>query len=169
MPADHEAGHDLGLAGVHAVRAPGHVDDGLRERLVHRDPGVAEAADARLVAEGLLERLPEHDGDVLDGVVRVDRDVAGGPDDQVEPPCLPSASSMWSKNGTPVDTSVRAGAVEVDLDEHARLLGHALHASGPAHDPQATGPAVPPVAAGHRRTMRTCTVPVSPGTNPSTR
>ena len=32
-------------------------------------------------------------------------------------PCLPSWASMWSKNGTPVATSVIAGAVEVELDQ----------------------------------------------------
>ena len=64
------------LAGVHEVRAPGDVDDGLHERLVERHEGVAEARDARLVAERLLDRLAEDDADVFDGVVHVDLGVA---------------------------------------------------------------------------------------------
>ena len=66
-----------GLAGVDEVRAPADVDDRLRERLVERDERVAVARDARLVAERLADRLPEHDRDVLDGVVGVDVGVAG--------------------------------------------------------------------------------------------
>ena len=62
----------LGLAGVHAVGAAGHVDDGLHQRLVERHGGVAEPADAELVAERLAQRLAEHDRGVLDGVVGVD-------------------------------------------------------------------------------------------------
>ena len=47
---------DLRLA-VHDVGAAGQVDGGLHEGLVERHQRVAEAADARLVAEGLAQRL----------------------------------------------------------------------------------------------------------------
>ena len=50
-----------------------------------------------------------------------------------KPPCLPSWASMWSKNGTPVSTSVAPVAVEVELDQDLRLLGLALDLREPAH------------------------------------
>ena len=48
-----------------------------RERLVHRHGRVAVAGDAAAVAERLVERLAEHDADVLGGVVRAGLEVAG--------------------------------------------------------------------------------------------
>ena len=54
----------------------GQVHHRAGERLVERDVGVAEADDALLVAERLLERLAERDPDVLDRVVRVHVQVA---------------------------------------------------------------------------------------------
>ena len=86
----------LGLAGVHAVGPAGHVDDGLHQRLVQRHRGVAEPADAGLVAERLAERLAEHDRGVLDGVVGVDVHVAVGLHGQVDQPCRANGVSMWS-------------------------------------------------------------------------
>ena len=73
------------LAVVHAVRPAGHVD--RPPAPAPRPAGterVAEPADAALVAERLAQRLAEHDGDVLDGVVGVDVDVTGRRDVQVE-------------------------------------------------------------------------------------
>ena len=69
---------------------------GLGQRLVERHGGVGEAADATLVSEGLLQSLAEHDGDVFDGVVRVDVGVPGGFDCvRSISECLPSAVIMW--------------------------------------------------------------------------
>ena len=87
----------LRLAGVHAVRAAGHVDDGLHQRLVERHRGVAEAADAGLVAERLAQRLAEHDRGVLDRVVGVD--VRCRPSVctvRSNSACRANAVSMWS-------------------------------------------------------------------------
>jgi hypothetical protein len=89
---------------VHEYGAAGHVDGGVRQRLVHRDEGVAEPEDAALVAE----RLPhacQHDRGVLDGVVALDLDVAPGVHGQVEAGVAAPARQMWSKNGTPVSMS----------------------------------------------------------------
>ena len=47
---DRELHHELRLAGVHEVRPARHVDGSVGERLVHRDPRVAEPADAFLVS-----------------------------------------------------------------------------------------------------------------------
>ena len=43
---------------------------GRRARLVHRDHGVAETADAGAVPERLVDRHPERESGVLDRVVR---------------------------------------------------------------------------------------------------
>jgi hypothetical protein len=66
------------------VRPAPDVDDGRRDRLVHRDAGIAEAADARPVTERLGDRRPEDQRDVLDGVVLVDLQVAARRHLQVE-------------------------------------------------------------------------------------
>ena len=81
---------------MHAVRPTGQVDGGLDKRLVQRDQGVAEAPDADLVAERLAQRLAQRDRDVLDGVVRVDVDVALGLTVRSNSACRPNAVSMWS-------------------------------------------------------------------------
>ena len=97
---------DLGLV-VHEVGPAGQVDGHLHERLVERHERVAEPADAGLVAERLAQRLAERERGVLDRVVGVD--LAGRPSVRTvrsKPPCLPIWASMWSKNGTPVSTSV---------------------------------------------------------------
>ncbi len=60
-------------------RPPGQVEGDLDQRLVEREQPAGEAADAGLVAERLRERLAEGDGDVLDGVVGVDVEVARWP------------------------------------------------------------------------------------------
>ena len=66
------------------VGAAGQVEGDLDQRLVERVHAAGEATDAGLVAERLLERLPEDDADVLDGVVAVDVEVAGGLHGEVE-------------------------------------------------------------------------------------
>ena len=94
--ADHDVLLAVGLAGVDAVRPPGHVDRALHQRLVERHERVTEPPDPGLVAQCLAQRLAEHDRDVLDGVVGVDVDVAVGLDVRSNRPCRASAVSMWS-------------------------------------------------------------------------
>ena len=60
------------------------VDDRVDEGFVEGHRGVTEAGDPALVTEGLAQGIAEHDGDVLDRVVRVDVDVARGPHPQVD-------------------------------------------------------------------------------------
>ena len=67
-------GRQVGLE--HAERAARDVDRAGAERLVHGDARVAVAANARAVAERLVERLTERDADVLDRVVRARFQVA---------------------------------------------------------------------------------------------
>src|SRR5690606_37736722 len=109
------------LARVHEVRPSGDVDDGEREGFVERYGGVAEPRDARLVAERLAQRLADADRDVLDRVVRVDVDVPGGLDAQVDERVLAER-----REHVVVERHARgdlglARAVEVELDEHGRL------------------------------------------------
>ena len=113
----------LGLAGVHAVGPAGDVDDGLHQRLVERHGGVAEAADADLVAERLAQRLAEHDRGVLDGVVGVDVGVALGLDGQVDQRVPAERVEHVVVEADAGGDVGAAGAVEVDLDEDLRLLG----------------------------------------------
>ena len=105
---------------------PGHVDGGVRQRLVHRDEGVAEPADALLVAEGLTERLTQRDRGVLDGVVSLDLDVALGAHGQVE-------AGVAAQRGQHVVVERHAGvdvdlpgAVEIELDDDVGFLGAAF-------------------------------------------
>ena len=62
-----------------AERPAGDVDRALGERLVHRHQRQAVAADPGAVAERLVERLAEHDADVLDRVVGAGLEVARRP------------------------------------------------------------------------------------------
>ena len=79
-----EVGRQIGVED--AERAPGDVDRALGQRLVHRHHGRAVAPDPGAVAERLVERLAEHDADVLDRVVGAGLEVAVGLDLQAEPP-----------------------------------------------------------------------------------
>src|SRR6185437_5640672 len=104
-------------------------DDRLGQRLVHRDHGVAEAADALLVAQRLVEGLAEGDGDVLDRVVGVDVGVALRPHGQVERAVLAQRVEHVVVEPDAGGDVGGAGAVDDDL----RLLGDALHPADPTH------------------------------------
>ena len=107
---------------VHEERAARQVERDLHQRLVERDERRREPAHAGLVAERLLERGAEHDADVLDRVVGVDLEVARRLDraGRTRRAC-PSCSSMWSKNGMPVDADALAAAV--DVERRASIVG----------------------------------------------
>ena len=116
MAADHAVFEAVGFAGAHAVRTAGNVDDGLGERLVERHGGVGEAADASLVAERLLQRLAEHDGRILDGVVHVDVGVAVRMNRQVDERMLAErVHHMVVERHGGVDVGL-AGAVKVQAE-----------------------------------------------------
>src|SRR5258705_12739715 len=98
----------------------------MRERLVHRDPRVAEPADALLVAERLAQRLAQHDRGVLDGVVALDLDVALGAHGQVEAGVAAERGQhvvVERHAGVDVDD---AGAVEVEFNDDGGFLGLAF-------------------------------------------
>src|SRR5690606_35898563 len=105
---------------------------GVRQRLVHRDPGITEPADALLVAEGLPQRLAEDDRGVLDGVVGVDVGVPAGLDPQVERGVRAQrVEHVVVERHTGVDLDL-AGPVEVQFDQHRRFLRGALDLADPA-------------------------------------
>ena len=56
-------------------RPPGDVDGGARQRLVHREVAVGVPRNPAPLAEGLRQRLPEHDAAVFRRVVEVDMEV----------------------------------------------------------------------------------------------
>ena len=108
----------------------------MGQRLVHRDEGVAEPADALLVAESLPQRLPQHDRGVLDGVMRLDLDVALGAHGQVEAGVAAQRGQhVVVERHTGVDVDL-AGAVEVEFDDDVGFLGAALdtRVAGAGHD-----------------------------------
>ena len=125
-----EVQHVIRLAGVHAVRPAGHVDGGVRQRLVHRDERVAEPADALLVAERLAERLAQHDRGVLDGVVSLDLDVALGVHRQVEARVAAERGQhVVVERDAGADVGL-SGAVEVEFDDDVGFLGLAFDSRG---------------------------------------
>ena len=131
-----------GLAGVDEVGPPADVDDGLRESLVERHERIAVSRDARLVAERLADGLPEHDGDVLDRVVRVDVGVAGCAHREVGERVLRErGEQVVEERHRRVDvTAPRAVEIEVEFDgRFARRAADRRGSSGGAgHDGEST-------------------------------
>ena len=78
------------------------IDDDARQGLVQRHVGVAVAAQALLVAKRLGERPPEGDADILDGVMRVDVQVALGGDLEVDRAVAGDLVEHVVEEGTPV-------------------------------------------------------------------
>ena len=68
----------------HDERATGQIERDLDESLVEWEQTTGESAHTGLVAERLTERFAQADGDIFDGVVRIDMQVAHRGDSQVE-------------------------------------------------------------------------------------
>src|SRR5215469_13182268 len=133
VAADHR--RHTGWLLMHHVGAAGQVDRGADEGLIERDERVTEPGYARFVAERLAQRLAEGDARILHRVVRVDLDVAFGPDRQPEAAVLAELGEHVVEErdaGLDIDGG---GAVEVELDKQLRLLGLAGHAPDPGHSP----------------------------------
>ena len=96
------------------------------ERLVHRHHRVAVAADPAAVAERPVERLPEHDADVLGRVVRTGLEVAGGAHRQVEPRVAGEQVEHVVEEPDAGARSARARPVELELEPDLRLLRRSL-------------------------------------------
>lgn len=113
-----------GKGNVHLQAGPpGEVDDHPRQRLIEGHVGVAVAADALLVADGLGEGLAEGDADVLDGVVIVDMQVALALDVQVDQAVAGNLVHHVVKEGNPGIEPGLAGPIQVDGDLDLGLQG----------------------------------------------
>ncbi len=66
------------------MRAAAEIDRRHRQRFVHRHHEVASPIDALAIAKRLADRFAQRDADVLDGVVLIDVEIAGGVDRQIE-------------------------------------------------------------------------------------
>ena len=129
------------------------------ERLVERRPGVAVAADAGAVAERRVERLAERDRDVLDGVVRVDPQVARADcRSRSISEWKASAVSMWSRKPMPVVTAAvpapSSAQRAVDLSSRASPLRTVPVRAGRVPGPSARSGARAPPARGRCRPAR---------------
>ena len=132
VAADQDILLALRLALVDHIGSAGDVDDRVRQGLVERDGGIAEAGDARLVTQCLTQRLAEDDRGVLDRVVDVDVDVAGRLDAEVD-------EGVLGQGGQHVVVERDAGRgvglprpVEVESQLDRRLLGRPGDRGGPA-------------------------------------
>ena len=112
---------------------PGEVDHRARQRLVQRHVGVAVAADARLVADRLVERLPKGDADVLHRVVGVDVQVAFRLDVEVEHAVARDLLEHVLEERQAGGEPRRALAVQVEPHPDLRFLGAARYLGGAVH------------------------------------
>ncbi len=123
-----------GQVGVEdAVRPARDVDRALRQRLVHRHHGRAVAPDPGAVAERLVERLPEHDADVLHGVVGAGLQIAVRLDLQAQPPVAGKQVEHVVEEAD-AGRGARLPPVEVEREPDLGLGGAAIACGGAAHD-----------------------------------
>src|SRR6266511_3389213 len=118
---------------VDEERATGQVERHLDERLVERHDRAREPAHAGLVAQRVLERGTEHDADVFDRVVSVDREVAFGIDAQVPAAVLAELLQHVVEERDPGRRARLAGAVDVERELNLGLLRLAVLLRRPAH------------------------------------
>ena len=124
-----EAAHALGRHGQLAVglAATRNVHGSHHERLVHGNRRVGKARNARLVAQRLAKRLAQHDARILNGVVRVDLNVAYRMYRQIEQAmAAKSVEHVVEKRHTGRDIA-HAAPVQVEFDDNVglpRLAGH---------------------------------------------
>ena len=118
---------------MHGVRAAGEVDGGLDQGLVEGNQGVAEAGDARLVAEGLAQRLAECQRGVLHGVVPAGRQVAADRHFEVEATVTSEQVEHVVKEADARHPRSSARAVEVERQRYARFAGRPRDLGSPGH------------------------------------
>ena len=115
------------------VRPAGEIDCAGRARLVHGKHRVAEAPDARTVAERLVDGLPEHDAGVLDGVVRARLEVALRLHVEVEPTVAGERVEEVIEEADAGRARALSGAVEGERERHVGLACGAVNVRGSAH------------------------------------
>src|SRR5882757_1923542 len=118
---------------MHEIRPAGNVDRDLHQCLIQRHQCVAEAGNAGAVTERLRERRSQGDRGVLDSVMRIDLQVTVGAHGQVETTVLSELTQhvvVEANAGGDIGTP---GAIEIKLQTHLRLAGHALDPADSAH------------------------------------
>ena len=130
LAAKSRADHRLRHRRLEVEKRPtGAIDDDAGQRFVERGVGVAVAGDAGPVAERLADRLAERRCRRL-------RPCGAGPSprrpcsvtSRSSRPWRPSASSMWSRNGTPVSAATRPAPSRSSASRDLGFAGRALDA-----------------------------------------
>ena len=118
-----EAAHALGRHGQLAIGLPTtrDVNGGHHERLVHGNRRIGKARNARLVTQRLAERLAQHDARILDGVVRVDLNVAHRVHRQIEQAMAAKGVEHVVEKRHASRDIARTGSIQVELDDNIGL------------------------------------------------
>src|SRR5438105_10456675 len=112
-------------------RTPGEIDDDARQRFVERNVCMSEAADAFLVTERLLDRLPERDADVLDRVMRIDVQIALCANVEIDQAVAGDlVEHVIEERHAGFDRGL-AAAVQVDVDGYGGFRRFAFDFGGP--------------------------------------
>lgn len=115
------------------MRPPGQVEHDPRQRLVHRNQGVAEASYPALVTQGVFQRLAKRESHILHGVMGVNLQVAPGRQRQADTAMTGTCRQHVVEERQPgLDTHL-AVAVEVHGHGNVRFTGLALDCRGTAH------------------------------------
>jgi hypothetical protein len=115
------------------VRAARDVHHDRGDGLVERHLSVGEPSDAAPVTQRLVERLPEDDGDVLDGVVVVDVEVAVAVDGEIEQAVFGErVEHVVEEADAGVDDAL-AVTVDVEREVDRRLCRLAGDGGAPCH------------------------------------
>lgn len=110
--------------------AAAEVEGDAGEGFVHGEEAVAVAADAFAVAEGFVEGFAEDDADILDGVVVIDVEIAGGVDGEIEEGVFGEEfEHVVEEADAGVDVG-GAGAVEVEGEGDVGFAGLAFSGGG---------------------------------------
>src|SRR5512135_1932659 len=117
--------HKLGIE--HQSRTPGNVQHHARQCLIQRYISMAVTAQAFLVRDCLIERLPQRNTDVFNSVVSVDMQIALGVDVQINQAVARDLVQHVLKerqSGIQLDL---AGTVEIQLNRNLGLKGIACN------------------------------------------
>ena len=121
-------------------RPAAEVDRRPRERVVHRDDGVAVARDSAAVAERTVERLPEGERRILGRVVLTGLEIADALEHEVEPGVERELLEqvVVEPRAGPHDDA--AGAVEAEAHAHPGLRRRAEMSDACARPPPERAP-----------------------------
>ena len=115
----------LGLEGdlPDQIGPVGEIDGAAGQGLVHRDIGVAEAADSLEAVQGLVDGLADDDARVLHRVVEIDVQIALGADLQIDAAVTGEAVEHVVEEANAGLDIGHAGAVQIDADADLGFLG----------------------------------------------